>query len=118
MDLRRVKLDAKKTELMGSMEDTHSQWVKGLKTIEERQVDAMYEVQKSDALVAKRESELDAVVAELTALQSRLDGLAAAEADRKRAVAEEELALAKTVRRSFVAMSTDALRFFIRQLLL
>lgn len=98
MDARRVMLDAKKTELMGSLEDTHSQWVKGLKDVEERQVDAMYTVQKTETLVSRRENELADIVADVTRAQSRLDGLTAAEADRKRALAGEELALAKTVR--------------------
>lgn len=96
-DQRRIKLDAQKTELMANLEDTHAQWVKGLKEIEERQVDAMYNIQKCEALVGKRQNELADILADVTSSQGRLDGLVAAESERKQAAAEEEVALAKMV---------------------
>eukprot|EP00873_Tetraselmis_striata_P028999 jgi/Tetstr1/449263/TSEL_036468.t2 len=94
---RRVFMDSKKVELMANMEQTQGDWLQGLKEIEERQVDAMYGVQKAEQLMARRGSELEAASADASAAQAKLDGVLAAQADAKRALAEEEVALARTI---------------------
>jgi stress response protein YsnF len=94
-----VLLDSKKMELMANMEQTKTDWLTGLKEIEERQVDAMYGVQKAEALVARRTGEMDVANADAAAAQAKLEGVVTAEANAKRALAEEEVALARTVRK-------------------
>lgn len=102
---RRVFMDSKKVELMANMEQTQGDWLQGLKEIEERQVDAMYGVQKAEQLMARRGSELEAASADASAAQAKLDGVLAAQADAKRALAEEEVALARTVRHLLKSMT-------------